>query len=280
MENSSGQTPPPPAKKRRCDWIGYALAVIAIAVAIYYGIDAHKVPQLSYYINSHRTAILQKGNLTELNVSFQGFPVNGDVSSVEIVFWNAGKQPIKLSDILSPVVIKFRDNVYCYQGRAEASRDVIMAGIFPNFEPFISENKKNRVISVDGIGVEGKNGYQLAWNILEQGDSIKLDMIYGGDVNEPIFVKGVIEGQKNGIVKYNKVDEGGVKVLAIISGVMFFYFSLLSIFIYFQLKRYKLLTYNSKVLRYFTTGVYTTNAIIGILFLYVLYASHYSPFPK
>jgi hypothetical protein len=202
MENSSGQTPPPPpTQKKLGDWIGWVIGGIGILVAIYAIWDARKEPELSYSINSHRTAILQKGNLTDLKVAFRDFTVTGDVSSVQIQILNTGKQAIKFSDILSPVMINFRDNVFCYQVNATQNRDVINACLFPHVEPWISINRTNRIRGTEASGISGKDGYQLTWDILEKGDVIKLEVIYGGDINEPVSVKGIVEGQREGITE-------------------------------------------------------------------------------
>ena len=65
-----------------------------------------------------------------------------------------------------------------------SSRDVIKGGlIFP-------QNQNIGVLS-------------LSWKILEQDDGLKIQIIYGGDVNLPFLIEGAIEGQPKGIQRYS-----------------------------------------------------------------------------
>jgi hypothetical protein len=53
----------------------------------------------------------------------------------------------------------------------------------------------------------------LDWNVLEQNDGIKLQVIYGGNVSEPVVVDGVIEGQKQGISRFEKGTPLGKRLI-------------------------------------------------------------------
>lgn len=132
--------------------------------------------ELSFYVNPARTPIVQKGKLENFTVSFAGRAITGDLSSIEIQLWNAGKESIRKEHILKPITIQTANNSPIYQVTCEIKRDVINPTITPT---------------------DGTSGIiTLGWNIMEKGDGVKLNVIFGGDVRTPIVVGGVIEGQR------------------------------------------------------------------------------------
>lgn len=159
------------------------LGVGGIALAVYFGLVSIKKPNLTYYISPTRTAIVQKGNLNNFSVTYQGTQVTGDLSSAEIQIWNQGKAPIHRADIEKTVALKTPNGEPIYTEIHSTTRtDVI------GFELLDDSNKKTGVLPMD-------------WKILEHRDGIKLQIIYGGSVNLPLTLDGVIEGQQQGITK-------------------------------------------------------------------------------
>src|ERR1035438_3875117 len=65
-----------------------------------------KAPNLTYYVSSSRTAIVQSGKLDNFTLTYFGNQVTNDLSSAEIQIWNAGKQPITKDDILKTVALR------------------------------------------------------------------------------------------------------------------------------------------------------------------------------
>ena len=172
-----------------------------IALAVYFGLVSIKKPNLTYYISPTRTAIVQKGNLNNFSVTYQGTQVTGDLSSAEIQIWNQGKQPIRREDILKTITLKTPNNEPIYQSTLKTTRDV--------------EGVSFTTSSGSPVGVLG-----LDWKILEHNDGIKLQIIYGGSVNLPLTLDGVIEGQQQGITKYlgAKSDPSTMVLIVIVLG--------------------------------------------------------------
>jgi hypothetical protein len=128
-------------------------------------------------------------NLKDFSVKFQGIPIEGDLSAAEFQIWNQGKQPILKSDILKPILLGTLKYDRIYQVSTVSTRDVIGA-------------------TTGGVGTNSTRhdqGVVLSWNILEQNDGIKVQIIYGGGVNEPLTVDGVIVGQKE-LTQYQVVN--------------------------------------------------------------------------
>jgi hypothetical protein len=170
--------PQPPAKAgflRRIFHHPFTGWVVGIIVSFYFYRISVREPNLTYYVSSTRTPIVTKGAINNLSVDFMGQRVQGDLSSIHIQIWNRGRAPIRKSDILSPLIVKSINKKPFYKTDIGASRDVIGLGIKPK------EDEPGRLT--------------LDWNILEPGDGLNVQIIYGGDVNEPSVVEGILVGQ-------------------------------------------------------------------------------------
>jgi hypothetical protein len=152
------------------------VTIISAILAIYFYEKSIQKPDLTYYISPARTPIVQKGNLNNFSVTFQGVPIKGDLSTAEIQIWNQGNAPILSNDILLPVSIRLANGEAIYQTTISTTRDVIGVQISPCQEG---------------------GAFSFDWKILEQNDGIKLQMIYGGSVNSAIIVDGTIIHQKH-----------------------------------------------------------------------------------
>jgi hypothetical protein len=164
--------------------------IIGTFLAIYFYHESVREPNLTYYVSSTRTPILQQGNLlNNLSVTYQGATISGDLSTAEIQIWNQGKLPIHKQDILKPLTIRTPKGERVYQTTVTSTRDVI------GFSWINHTNDQSGVLEFD-------------WNILEQNDCIKLQIIYGGNVNLPLIVDGIIEGQPKGITRLMVAKSG------------------------------------------------------------------------
>jgi hypothetical protein len=77
--------------------------IVGAVIAAYFYAASIREPNLTYYISPTRAAFVQKGNLNNFSVNYQGVAVTGDLSSAEIQIWNQGKAPIHKSDILKRI---------------------------------------------------------------------------------------------------------------------------------------------------------------------------------
>ena len=146
---------------------GFIGMVISIAIAIYFGLDAQKSPELYYYISPTRTAIVQKEalgshekvNLDNFTVSLGNEKITNDVSSAEIQIWNAGKKEITANDLLT------------------TNLSVMTAHGEPIYMTSITSNRK---VIHETAETESPGTLQVGWRILEMDDAIKIQIIYGG----------------------------------------------------------------------------------------------------
>jgi hypothetical protein len=164
---------------RGCNWIvkhpvlNAALLIGGWLFAVYTWRAGIRERELTIYFNPSRVPIVQQGSITNFSVTILGSPLKGNLSSAELQIWNAGKEPIRDTDILKPITIRMPSNEAIYQVTWQGTRDVIG---FTNF------GGSNGVVNLD-------------WKILERNDGVKLQIIYNGSTHLPYSVDGVIEGQ-------------------------------------------------------------------------------------
>lgn len=159
-------------------WTGIIGTLLGLfGVYAYY--SSIKEPELTCYVSSTRSPIVKSGIFRGgFKVTYHGQEVTTDLSTATIQIWNAGKQPIRKEDILKPIRVRLADGESIYQTEITQTRDVI------GVAKFESPNALTNSFS---------------WSILEKGDAIKLQIIHEGSVNVPIFVDGLVVGQKDGI---------------------------------------------------------------------------------
>jgi hypothetical protein len=161
--------------------------IVGTFLAIYFYKESIKEPNLTYYISPTRTPIVQNGNLDNFSVIFQGTPIKGDLSAAEIQIWNQGKQPIRREDIRKPITITTPNHERIYQVAKVTTRDVVKVEAYGWAT---NSDQQQGVVMLD-------------WNILEKNDGVKIQIIYGGNVNLPLIVDGVIVGQQ-GLTKFKQ----------------------------------------------------------------------------
>lgn len=177
------------------------VTIVSAILAIYFYLNTIKEPNLTFYISSTRTPIVQKGNLNDFSVTFHGIQITNDLSSAEIQIWNQGKAPIRKDDILKPMLIKTPKGEPIYQAVYASTRDVI------EFNWIGFSNKLSGVLQFD-------------WKILEKNDGIKIQIVYGGNVLLPLIVDGINADQPQGITKYTTTPPRSYLVFLVLAVIL------------------------------------------------------------
>jgi hypothetical protein len=146
---------------------------------------------LTVYYSPTRTPIVQQGELQNFTVNFAGKQITGDLSSVEIQLWNAGKESIRRQNILKPVTISTQSNQPIYQVSFQTSRDIVGLKTIP------------ADLSAGSVALE--------WDIMEHNDGAKIQIIYNGNVALPILVDGIVEGQRKISIAESATESSGAK---------------------------------------------------------------------
>ena len=77
-----------------------ALGILSLLVAIYIYRASKVYPELTYFVNPIRVALVRTGQVTDLETLYKRKKVEGNVTIAQIAVWNKGTQPIKPENIL------------------------------------------------------------------------------------------------------------------------------------------------------------------------------------
>lgn len=157
--------------------VGSIASLISIPLAIYFYLQSEKSPRLRYYVHPVKAVLLKAGLSSKLSANFEGQPINGDVTTAQISFWNQGNQSIRDSQILKPIVICTENN-----------SPILEASI----------RKISREITTIALKTEEaqKGRVSVTWRILEPGDGGVIQLTYLGDPEIKLTMDGAIENQK------------------------------------------------------------------------------------
>jgi hypothetical protein len=156
--------------------IASVCSIAGLATGFYFYYASIQRPDLSFYINPIRTPIVRSSDAEGLSISIKGKEVSGNISAARITIWNAGKQPLRSTDVLTPIKIKV----------AGGSR-VLEARI---------QNPGRPATRVKLVHDEMESGIvKIEWQILERDDGCVVQLIYEGGLNEEIVVTGDVVGQ-------------------------------------------------------------------------------------
>jgi len=165
--------------------IGSVASVIGIALSVYFFMASRQKPELTYFVHPAKAAVVRTGQSSRLAVQFDGRDVTSDVLAAQIAFWNAGSKSIRVTDVLSPLVIRTGNGGRILEAKLrKTSRDVVQ----------ITLNPSRLAIGEVEIG----------WNILEQNDGGVLQIVYVGDETVDIQAHAVLEGQPELKLQYGE----------------------------------------------------------------------------
>jgi hypothetical protein len=108
--------------------------------------------------------IVKAGQTSKLLVSYEGQRIATDVVAAQIVFWNAGKLPIKPEHIRQPVAIA-----------TDPSRPILESTIRA------STPERENIINAQLDTTDAANGrITITWDLLEQDDGFQIQVIFAG----------------------------------------------------------------------------------------------------
>jgi hypothetical protein len=156
--------------------IGTLASVVSLLVGFVFFYASRERPGLTYFVNPGKAAVVRTGQTSRLAVQFDGAPLSGDVTAVQVAFWNAGKKPIRMDSVLRPMVIRTKGARILEANVRKTSRDVV--GV---------------VIDTAKLGA-GELG--IRWNILEANDGGVLQLVYEGSEKVSVEAEAVLVGQR------------------------------------------------------------------------------------
>jgi hypothetical protein len=165
--------------KRYLPYIGPLIGLTGVSLALYFHAQSIQERVPTFYVGQPRAVIVDARGPTssELQVLYRGRRVDSSVSAVTAYIWNAGKLPIRSSDVLGgPVSIELGADSEILEARVlRVSRQVVK-------------------LATGQVSDTAKNFLPLTFDILEEDDGAAIQLIYAGDPNTPVSVKGTIVG--------------------------------------------------------------------------------------
>jgi hypothetical protein len=169
--------------------VGTVIGIIGIVLAVYFYQASKIKPLLTFGVHPLKTELQRPDYDKELGFIYKGKPVDSEsITSVQVSIWNAGTRSIRGSDVLDPFRL-----------------------VMPDGAPILSVRVKKTSRPICGFeNLDNKEDYKsgtcrLKWLILEPGDGVVLQIIYAGSARRDPTLKGIVEGQKDGVVveQYN-----------------------------------------------------------------------------
>jgi len=185
------------------NWLGLTGLVVGVfgvmvGIVLYYRAKRIRLP--AFVVHPLRTRIVDKRtiNAPNLQVLHNGQPITGqNVTSVTIYFWNGGRQPISGTDVKQEYRISL--------GEGEDTT-LIHANILKVTRPVCA----SRIVFAEPMG----NRVAIAFDFLEYGDGVAVQLFFIGNPNVPIHVTGVCldsEVPKNATHDYTSNRFDGTK---------------------------------------------------------------------
>lgn len=157
--------------------IGTVASVVGLLLAVYFYYDSRRFPELAYYVNQDRVVLAKQGGISQLKYFYRDRELTSDVTAAQVGIYNRGKEAIRKSSILKPLIIEMDPSVPILEATLQrSSRDLLKFHL----------DKKNL-----------SNGkLNVTWDILEQGDGGLIQLIYAGGSDVRISSNAVVEGQR------------------------------------------------------------------------------------
>jgi hypothetical protein len=166
-------------------WVKATAFTIGL-VSLIFGVWAYyasiREPDVTFTVAPVRTTLVQSGVSSDLTVHFNGQPVSGTVTAVAIGIWNAGRAPVRATDVLRTMELHLPDKDRILSAKVlRQSRDIV------NFQA--------TTLSGEKLDVRAQTKLALRFDILERNDFAIFQVIYEGDPAATVSVAGVFVGQ-------------------------------------------------------------------------------------
>lgn len=184
LSNSQNATPNDPVTPSNNFWKIFALitgvlGIIGFVLSIYFWYEGKSSVDLNFAVHPVKAVLLQTDQSSKLKATYEGKPVEGNVTTVQVALWNKGKKSIRAEQILNDrksILISTENGIPILDATLrKSSREVVQCSINTDELP------------------QGK--LWISWKIFEQNDGCIIQIIYQGNQNNQISANGVIEGQ-------------------------------------------------------------------------------------
>jgi hypothetical protein len=163
------------------NWLTIITSLLGIGFSLYFYLHSKSEREPVFLVDPVKTIVIDSKVLPKTTLQVikgNNIPIEGDITSIRFYFWNNGKEPIRREHILLPIVISLGDKqgeILDYKLLSSSRPDVINA--------IIERNERDPKTSIN-----------INFRILEKDDGFTGQILYSGDPNKELLIKGVIEG--------------------------------------------------------------------------------------
>lgn len=156
--------------------IGLACTILFGIISIYLYIAGIEKPLLTYLVHPVKTAMVNQNSTSRISVFYDNIPIIHDVSIAQIQIWNAGRFPIKTDDVLKRTELSIMNKPRILEAK------------------ILKRNREETGIVLDTLSMAQGIVY-IDWRILERNDSVIIQLIYEGTIEQDVIAKSVIVHQ-------------------------------------------------------------------------------------
>jgi len=170
---------------------GLLVGLLGIFAAYVFYAKGRREPEPWYSIHPLKVHIVDKAQVQVqgLEIQHNGVPLSGKNITATTIFWgNRGNAPLRRSDILEPITIKFPNESEILEAR--------IVTVSRHLCDFVIETAQTRPREA-----------QVAFNIVEKYDGVKVQIIHSGNPDVLINVSGIFVGCKLIELDYNTIAQ-------------------------------------------------------------------------
>jgi hypothetical protein len=199
-ENDSGSTLEWLARHPLISLTSFVIGVVSLVLGIYFGVISLRSRELSYQVNRTKTAIVKSGQSSDLHILYKGQNIASDVTGLQVVVWNHGKESIRSENILTPLTLTTSPKVPILEARIK------------------QVNRSVTQVALD-TSQSANGSLGMSWKILEHNDGAVLQLIVAGPTSVTVKAEGVVEGQ--GQIKELETTIGKLLALLVVAVLSF-----------------------------------------------------------
>ena len=209
------------------------VGIIGLVLAVFFYLHSRREREPYFYIQPTRTSIVDRGLAVgeRLKILYDNQPLKAtNVTAMQMQFWNAGREPIRRSDVLLPIRMTF-----------PKGGEILDLTVVKQSRPDIVQFKATTDKGQEELR---SNTATFDFSILEQDDGATLQVVYAGGPELPVIIDGAIIGAR--ITKLTVPLEDSRKSRPPWSDVRFFKVTIL-VYIFFPVFVFGVLPRPSKI---------------------------------
>jgi hypothetical protein len=135
---------PPLTRDAKLSIASVLIGMIGVLLAVIFYIHGQKEREPFYFVQPTRNVIVNRDRSIgdKLSITYKGQPLEAaNVTALQVYFWNAGREPIKSSDILLPLKVVLDDGQLLDASISRQTRSLIRKCQMLTLQPQSAESR-------------------------------------------------------------------------------------------------------------------------------------------